>query len=261
MALVETKELRNGTLKIVLNDPDNLNAMSEEMAEEFMELSLKLKSANPKPRALILTGAGRAFSAGGNLAMLEAKTEINPDENRSLMLKFYQSFLGILEVNVPLIAAINGHAVGAGLCLASACDIRICTTKAKLGFTFAKLGLHPGMGATFFLPRILGDSMARELLFTGRVIDAAEALKIGLVSRVVEGDKLEKECEAIVAEILTSGPEAVSALVETMRNFTNDPLMTCLQREATVQGFSYASSEFKEGVRATIEKRKPAFAK
>mgnify|MGYP001197171282 CR=1 FL=1 len=260
MALVEKQQLDNGVIKINLNDPENLNAMSDAMANEFSLLIKNLKDEEASLRMIILSGSGRAFSAGGDLSMLEAKTKINAEENRALMMKFYQSFLGILQIKVPLVAAINGHAIGAGLCLASACDIRICSDKAKLGFTFVKLGLHPGMGATYFLPRILGDAAARELLFSGRIIDAAEALKIGLVSKVVSSEQLDLECANFAKELLTSGPQAVSMLVDSLRNFSAGNLQEALEREASCQAFSYASQEFKEGVRAAIEKRKPIFS-
>lgn len=258
MPLVLYDNLAPGVGRITLNDPDNLNAMGEEMAAEVLGLVQKLKPEAAKLRAIIVTGAGRAFSAGGNLSMLEKKQEISGEENRLLMEKFYHSFLSVLQLNVPLIAAINGHAIGAGLCLASACDIRMANEGAKLGLTFVKLGLHPGMGATYFLPRILGYAKASELLLTGRVVDAAEALRIGLLSKVVKSDVVD-EAKALALEISESGPESVRQLLQTLRAGPTS-LEATLEREALCQSINYKSSEFKEGVRATIEKRKPKFA-
>jgi len=244
--------------KITLHDPDNLNAMGEEMAEEFRGVVANLKSEAGKLRAIILTGAGRAFSAGGNLDMLERKAQLTGEQNRLKMLEFYRSFLCLLDLKVPLIAAINGHAVGAGLCLASACDIRIASNKAKLGFTFTRLGLHPGMGATFFLPRVIGDAAAMELLLTARLIDADAALRIGLVSSVTTPEAIESEAEKTAAEIADCGPEATRQILETMRKGLAD-LDRHLEREALAQSINYVSAEFKEGVRAAIEKRPAKF--
>jgi len=258
MPLILSETNSQGVCTLTLNDPENLNAMSEEMAVEFSAFISSLLQGNKLPKVLILTGAGRAFSAGGNLAMLEDKTKLDPEENRQRMIKFYESFLCILKLPLPIIAAINGHAVGAGLCLASACDIRIAVENAKLGFTFTKLGLHPGMGATYFLSRILGDAMARELLLTGRVIDAHDALNIGLVSKIVPQADLMNQVGNIVGEILQCGPNAVGQLLQTLRESSSN-LEEALKREALNQSYSYADAEFKEGIRAAIEKRKPNF--
>ncbi len=259
MALVLFDEISPRIGKITFNDPDSLNAMGEKMAIEFASVVQSIRPRADQYRALILTGAGRAFSAGGDLEMLEAKTKLSGEENRIRMHAFYDSFLQILDLQIPLIAAINGHAVGAGLCLACACDIRLASEKAKLGFTFTKLGLHPGMGATYFLPRILGSAMASELLLTGRMIDAHEAHRLGLVSRVVGEDKALDEAVSIAHEIGETGKECVRQLVMSLRA---DPksLKDVLSREALCQGINYASAEFKEGVRAIQEKRKPVFS-
>ena len=258
MALVLHEQSAPGVVTITLNDPNNLNAMGEEMAAEFSTLVRTLTPDAGKLRAIILTGAGRAFSAGGNLDMLEKKIKLSADENRQRMINFYNSFLGILQLGVPLIAAINGHAIGAGLCVASACDIRIASDQAKLGFTFAKLGLHPGMGATYFLPRVAGYSAAVELMITGRVVDAAQALALGVVSRVVETAKVVPTALEIAQEICACGPEAVRQLIQSVRSGP-PTLHDALAREAACQAVNYASSEFKEGIRAAIEKRPAKF--
>ena len=257
MALVLFEERTKGVGTITLNDPANLNAMSEAMSREFMTLVVSLK-ARSDLRAIILTGAGRAFSAGGDLQMLEQKSKKGGEENRQLMHLFYDSFLSIRDLGVPLIAAINGHAIGAGLCLASACDMRVAAEGAKLGMTFTRLGLHPGMGATWFLPRILGIAAASELLLSARVIEAADAQRIGLVSKVVAVAEILSCADAIATEVLSCGPESVRQLLASLRNQA-PTLAAALEREALCQSINYASSEFKEGVRATIEKRPAKF--
>lgn len=258
MALVLQTIDSNGIATLTLNDEGNLNAMSDEMAKEFAATIASLKG-NKSLRAIILTGAGKAFSAGGHLSMLEAKRAKTAEENRTGMLAFYYSFLCMRDLNVPLIAAINGAAVGAGLCVACACDFRVAADTTKLGFTFLKLGLHPGMGATYFVPRIVGPSIATELLVTGRVITADEALRIGIVSRVCKATDVLQEANAIASEILTCGPDATSQLLQTMRGDSTE-ITRALAREASCQSINYASAEFAEGVASVKEKRSPNFS-
>lgn len=260
MTLVEIDYLSGGQVaRLTLNDPANLNAMSEDMAAEFAKSVGKIRdSANL--RAVILTGAGKAFSAGGSLSMLEAKTKRTAEENRLAMLKFYDSFLCLRSVAAPFIAAINGSAIGAGLCVACACDIRVASEDAKLGFTFTKLGLHPGMGASFFVPRALGYAAASELLLTARVIGAEEALRYGLVSRTFKKEELLSGAEQIAAEIAACGPEASRQLLETLRSDNCSNLQSALEREALCQSVNYASCEFAEGLKAVQQKRSPKFS-
>ena len=257
MALVTTSIDNLGIATITLNDEVNLNAMSEEMAAEFAATVSALRSSGAA-RVIILAGAGRSFSAGGHLAMLDKKRTLTAEQNRSGMLAFYDSFLSILSLNVPVIAALQGAAVGAGLCLACACDIRIATSDAKLGFTFLKLGLHPGMGGTFLLPRVVGRSVATELLLTGRIISADEALRIGLVSKISPREKLFEDAHAIAHEILSCGPEASAQLLETMRSDLAG-LPAALEREAHCQSTNYGSAEFAEGLASVREKRPAKF--
>lgn len=233
--------------------------MGEEMAKEFMATVQSLQQRIRELRVVILTGSGRAFSAGGNLEMLKAKTKLSPEENRLRMLEFYNSFLTIRDLKVPLIAALNGHAIGAGLCVACACDIRVVSEKAKLGFTFTRLGLHPGMGATYFLPQVIGNSRALELMITGRVIAGEEVLRFGLGSQLVKEEDVLKRAHEIASEILECGPEATRQLLESMR-LAPVSLEQALAREAACQSLNYKSGEFLEGVQATMEKRKPAFS-
>lgn len=259
MATVLFEQLTDSVGKIWLNEPESLNAMSEQMAAEFRRTVEEISKASKPPRVIILSGKGKAFSAGGDLQMLEAKTKLSAEENHRRMIEFYNSFLCIRTLGIPLIAAINGSAIGAGLCVASACDIRICSDSAKLGFTFVKLGLHPGMGGTYFLPQVVGESFARELLLTGRVIDAGEALRIGLVSQVLAPEQLEARALAIAQEICANGSLAVKQLVTSLRG-SDKSLNEALEREAQCQSVNYASDEFREGITAIREKRAPKFS-
>jgi enoyl-CoA hydratase/carnithine racemase len=259
MNFINSSTDESGIVTITLNDEPNLNAMSEEMAGEFKALVESLERSK-SARVIILRGAGRSFSAGGHLAMLDAKRLRSKEENRVGMLQFYDSFLCILRLNVPIIAALHGAAVGAGLCLACAADIRLASDDTKLGFTFLKLGLHPGMGGTFLVPRIVGQSVATELLLTGRIISAHEALRIGLVSRICSGDSLYNEALSVAREILACGPQASSQLLETMRADLAG-LAATLAREAECQSINYAGPEFAEGLASVVAKRPAQFVR
>jgi enoyl-CoA hydratase/carnithine racemase len=246
------------TAIITLDDQAQLNAMSEKMADDFTATVDSIRPKADSLRAIILTGAGKAFSAGGDLQMLLGKTKLSAEENRQRMLKFYNSFLCILELQVPVIAAINGAAIGAGLCVACAADIRIASNNAKFGFTFTKLGLHPGMGATFFVPKVTSPSVASQLLLTGRIIDANEAFRVGLISEVTEPNTLIDSANKIVEELTNTGKESVRQLLLGLRDAPKT-LAEALTRESNNQAINYAGSEFLEGVTATIEKRKAKF--
>ena len=258
MGLVELEFDDQGIGTLSLNDPDRRNAMSLAMAEAFSHAINDVRKHVPA-RALIITGRGKAFAAGGDLQMLKAKAELEPSVNKGRMLDFYRSFLCIQDLAIPTIAAVNGHAIGAGLCLAAAADFRVISSTAKLGFTFTKLALHPGMGATLFLPRLIGFGPTTDLLVTGRIFDAQEAEKLRLTQNVCESDQVVGQSETIAKSILGTGPAAVSDLLSTLRPGSED-LNKALEREAEMQALGYARDEFIEGVTATIEKRSPLFS-
>jgi enoyl-CoA hydratase len=257
-ALVKLTPLQAGIYELLLNDPQSRNAMSERMAAEFYAKISELRD-NRALRVLILTGAGTAFSGGGHLDMLFEKTKLTREKNREMMEQFYRQFLSIRDLDVPVIAQINGHAVGAGLCLAMACDIRIAVKEAKLGLNFVQLGLHPGMGASYFLPRLVGPARAAELLFAGKTINAETAEHIGLVNQAVDAADLSSTVLQLATAIGGAGPEAVRGLKASLRLSEQLPLAECLRREAGCQARNYISAEFLEGITAAKEKRKAKF--
>jgi enoyl-CoA hydratase/carnithine racemase len=236
--------------ELSFNDPQRLNAMGEEMAAAMREHLRKLKAA--PPRVLILRGEGRAFSAGGDLAMLERKRHLGREENRRLMLEFYASFLDLLALEVPLVAALHGHAVGAGMVLACACDLRVADPETRMAFPFARLGLHPGMGATHFLPRLVGAGAASELLLTGTTVGAERALELGLINQI--GSPVLEGARKLAQSLLKGAPLALRDTLLTLRGDRAE-LARALEREALCQAESYARPEFAEGLRAAQEKR------
>ncbi len=177
----------DGVAVLTLDNPDQRNAMSEEMTSSWVAAIDEL-AADRSVRVVVVTGEGSAFCSGGNTAWIASEPDATVDELRERMLPFYRAWLSIRRLEVPTIAAVNGAAIGAGLCLALACDIRYAAAGARLGVPFVQLGMHAGMGGTYLLPEAVGPAHARDLLLTGRIVDAEEALRLGLVSRVIEPD-------------------------------------------------------------------------
>lgn len=241
-----------------LNRPDKLNAMTTELGDAFAATVERLSREEADTLgAVVVTGAGKAFSAGGDLQFLRDRHADTPSRNAPIMRTFYQRFLCVRSLPVPVIAAINGPAIGAGLCFALACDVRIAAPKAKMGLTFTALGLHPGMGATHFLPSIVGPQVASELLLTGKVIDGEEAARVGLVARTSD-DALAAALESASA-MASAGPVAVRTTVRSLRLRQDEGLERALWREADAQAQCYASKDYAEGVEAVAEKRRPNF--
>lgn len=244
--------------ELVLARPERRNAMSAEMGDEIARAVDELNAA-PHLRCVIVRGEGASFSAGGDLGMLEERTRLPGEENRRGMRAFYDRFLAVRRLRVPTVAALHGHAIGAGLCFALACDMRVAAGGTKLGVTFVRVGLHPGMGATYLLPRVVGHAHATELLLTGRVILAEEAARIGLVGSVVPAEQLLGHARTLAEEIAGAAPQAVAQLTATLRDGAPRSLEQSLDREAACQAIDYASGEVAEACAAFAEKRPPAF--
>jgi len=251
-------EMKDRICLFTLNEPDKLNAMSDDMAEEFKERITELKS-DPQPKVLILTGEGRAFSAGGNLKRMLERTACNVTEVRKYIIEFYKSFLSIVDLPIPTIAAINGHAIGAGACLALACDMRLAADNAMMGFTFAKIGLHPGLGAEYFLTRTVGRARTFELLMTGDILTAEEAQRIGLVNHVVPPNQLMDKAMDLAKKIEAMPVFPIRMLKESIDAATRGTLSDTIHRQAAYQAISYLSADTKEGILSMLEKRTTRF--
>lgn len=246
-----------GVALLVLDQPGLRNAMSEEMTSSWVRAVDHL-AGDPSLRAVVVTGEGSAFCSGGNTSWIAGEPDATPDRLRSRMLPFYRAWLSIRRLEVPTIAAVNGAAVGAGLCLALACDIRYAARGARLGVPFVRLGMHPGMAATYLLPEVVGPAHARDLLLTGRLVDADEALGLGLVSRVLEPDQLLAETLRTAADVAATAPVA-SRLTKTALARGHADLEACLAWEALAQPVTLATEDLQEGIRAAQEKRPPVF--
>jgi len=249
-------ELSDGIVRLTINRPDKLNALNATVIAELGDAVTRIET-DAAVRGVILTGSGqKAFVAGADIAELTAQT---PMEGQARAILGQQVFRRLERCGKPVVAAINGFALGGGCELAMACHIRIAAEHAKFGQPEVKLGIGPGYGATARLPRLVGKGRALELLLTGGMIDAAEAYRIGLVNRVVSADKLLAEAEALLRTILENGPLAIRACLEAVDAGLETSLDQALLLEANHFGLLSATEDMREGTKAFLEKRKPLF--
>lgn len=249
---------RDGVAVLVLDNPDQRNAMSDQMTSSWVATIEEL-AADRSVRAVVVTGEGSAFSSGGNTSWIASEPDASVDRLRDRMLPFYRAWLSIRRLEVPTIAALNGPAIGAGLCLALACDIRYAVPGAKLGLPFVKLGMHAGMAGTYLLPNVVGPAAARDLLLTGRIVQGEEALRLGLVSRLIEPEAFQDEVLETAAGIAATAPIASRLTKLALLDGGHADVETCLQWEALAQPVTLATADLQEGIRAAKEKRAPVF--
>jgi len=248
----------DGVALVTLDNPEMRNAMSDEMTASWVEAVADL-AADRSLRAVVVTGEGSAFCSGGNTSWIASEPDATVDQLRSRMLPFYRAWLSIRTLEVPTIAAINGAAIGAGLCLALACDLRYAAAGAKMGVPFVKLGMHAGMGGTHLLPEVVGEAHARDLLLTGRVVDADEALRLGLVSRVLDPTSFHDEVLGIAAGVAATAPIASRLTKLALLDGGHADLEAALQWEAMAQPITLATEDLHEGIRASRAKRAAEF--
>jgi 2-(1,2-epoxy-1,2-dihydrophenyl)acetyl-CoA isomerase len=248
-----------GVTTLTLNRPDRLNALNNELAAALNEALLRT-AKDPSIRAVVLTGSGRAFCAGGDLAHIGKAREAGEAARLEPLLRAgMQMVLTMRTMPQPVIAAVNGAAAGAGMNIALAADIRIAAEEATFGQNFSKVGLFPDYGGTFFLPQLVGPSKAAEMFYTGDMIDASAALRLGIVSSVVPAAKLESEAAALAREIACAPPLAVRAAKQVLFGDDRKALEEALEKEVHYQMQCFRSEDCREGVRAFFEKRKPNF--
>ena len=249
---VEISE-RIGTLTI--NRPDKLNALNRATIDE-LDVAIGALVASAEVGGIIVTGAGRAFVAGADIAELSA---LNPTSMYTLSRRGHEVFGRFEESPKPVIAAVNGFALGGGCELAMACHLRIASDAAKFGQPEVKLGLIPGYGGTLRLPRLVGPGHAAQLLLTGEIIDAQEAARIGLVNRVVPAAELTTVAEAMMKQMLANAPLALSAILDGIRRGADAPPTGLFELAAMNFSGLAATEEMKEGIAAFLEKRAPRF--
>ncbi len=252
-------ERENGIGWVRINRPERLNAFSGTMRED-LEASLADFEEDPSIRCVIITGNGRAFSTGGDITVMSEIIAAEDIERFEHLVRAGAAIVRrINSMSKPVIAAVNGPAAGAGACLALACDVRIATDSAAIGFTFTRVGLHPDWGGSYFLPRIVGDAVALELIYTAGMISAERCERLGLFNRLVPAAELESAARGLAGQI-AAGPHGVIAAARYVtRGRHGDDLEEVLELEVEAQLEAFRSANFREGITAFLEKRTPRF--
>lgn len=248
---------------LTLDAPERRNPISEAPMIEAIVGALARLNADMSVRAAILTGAGSAFSSGGDLKKMAEPGGVSsapPVESRGWYIDGIQRIpLAFQQLEVPIIAAVNGPAIGAGNDLACMCDIRVAARSARFAESFVKIGLIPGDGGAWLLPRIVGESKAREMAFTGDLLDAEQALACGLVSEVVDDAELLPAARRIAERIAANPPHAVRMTKRLMNEAQGQSLATVLQMSAAFQAIAHTTRDHGEAIEAFIAKRPPQF--
>jgi 2-(1,2-epoxy-1,2-dihydrophenyl)acetyl-CoA isomerase len=244
---------------IRMNRPERLNAFIDTMRQDILRALQELE-ADDEIRCIIITGAGRAFSTGGDVAVMSGLLERNDRAQFESLVRIGADVVRQIDgMTKPVIAAVNGAAAGAGACLALACDLRIASESASIGFAFLRIGLHPDWGGSFFLPRLVGPGAAMELILTGGMVSAERAERLGLFNRVVPGTQLESAARGFAGEIAAAPAGVVAAAKRTVRRSLSATLPEVLQMEVDAQLDAFGTPDSVEGITAFLSKRAPRF--
>jgi enoyl-CoA hydratase/carnithine racemase len=242
---------------ITLNRPDNRNSMTPELLDAFAAATAEARAAAAL-RCLVVTGTGSCFSAGADFkSRVQREGDHRAPHERSYAM--YEPFLSLLDIAVPVIGALNGHTVGGGFGLAMVCDIRIGARDAKYGANFVKLGLAPGMAISYLLPRLVGLARANEMLFTGRLVDGAEAERIGLLINAVDAGDVLDEAIGLARTIAENAPVAIRATKRAIQRGLELHIREAAHLEAFAQAESLTTDDSREGIAALLAKRPPRF--
>ncbi len=247
---------KDGIKTIIINRETRMNAVTPETVKMLQAIADETKQENDV-RVVVITGAGKAFSTGADLKWTPEADELQHMENRVWL--FEHAIQAIYTLPVPTIAAVHGHAVGYGLSIALACDLRIASDDAKMGMLFTKIGLMPDGGASYFLPKIVGMSKALELTYTADLVDAPEALRIGLVNRVVPAGSLEHEVELLAKKLAQGPPVAYRFAKQALLGAHELDLGQIFEKEVLGQTRCLMTADFMEGVSAFLQKRTPEY--
>lgn len=248
----------DGVVTVSLSNPERRNAMSAQMTQAWGRLMCAL-AGSTAVRCVVVTGEGSAFCSGGDTGWIGSEPGASVDALRRRMIPFYRTWLSVRDLPVPVIAGINGPAVGAGACLALAADVRIAAPEARFSVPFLRLGMHAGMATTYLLPEIVGVAAARDLLFTGRSVDADGMQRLGLVSEVVPTDQFSSALNDMAAAVAGNAPIATRLTKEILRGRGPQSLEESIQWESLAQPITLATEDLQEGLAAARERRAPQF--
>jgi enoyl-CoA hydratase/carnithine racemase len=244
--------------RITLNRAHQANALDWQMGVELQAAVARIQSS-AEVRAVLVAGAGKHFCGGGDFSFIEENTRLPREQVEARMSAFYRMFLSLLELPVATCAVMRGSAIGAGLCLALACDLRLAAASARVGTNFIHIGLHPGMGATALLPHVAGPSVAAELLLTGAVLDAETACAAGILTRVAPDAELDAEADRVAESLARAAPIAARQTVETLRAPLRQRLDAQLAREAACQAIDFGTEDVRSAILAFQRRERPDF--
>jgi 2-(1,2-epoxy-1,2-dihydrophenyl)acetyl-CoA isomerase len=254
-------ETKDHVATLTLNRPDRLNALGGTLREDLTG-GLTRAIDDPEVRAIVITGAGKGFCAGGDVKAMQDANQagrarplgerVAPSRDRTVLL--------MRESPKPILAAVNGAAAGAGMNLALACDIRLAASTARFSQAFVRRGLHPDWGGTYFLPRVVGMAKAAEMIFTGEIIDAAEALRLGIVSAVHPPERLLPATYELARKIAQGPPIAIRLARRALYRNAESDLKSSLEFETFAQNICSETEDAREGIRAFVEKREASFS-
>ena len=251
-------EIRDGIATITLNRPERLNAFNREMIDLWLA-ALQDAQVNDDVQVVVVTGAGRAFCSGGDVGAMAERDQVRGLDHKRWLEVIHRIPLELERIDKPVIAALNGAAVGAGLDMALMCDLRFAAEGARFSEGYVKVGLIPGDGGTYFLPRLVGAAKALELFWTGDFVDAQEALRIGLVNRVVPPDQLMPTVYEFAGRIAKGPSAAIRATKRAVYQGMRMDLRTHLDMISSHMAFIRQTEDHKEGVQAFADKRPPEF--
>ena len=253
-------EVKDRIATLTLNRPERLNALSDTLRDDLYDAVTK-SASDPNVGVLVITGAGRGFCSGGDVKSMSERDQTGQtaSSGERLAPKRDRIILAMRDCPKPVIAAVNGAAAGAGMNVALACDMRIASSAAKFSQAFVKRGLAPDWGGSYFLPRVVGTAKACELIFTGDSIDAAEALRLGIVNAVVAPEELMAETYKLARKIAAGPPVAIHISKRAIYHNQDVDLRAALEFETFAQGICRDTEDAKEGVKAFVEKRAPVF--
>ena len=253
-------EVKDGVATLTLNRPERLNALGDTLRDDLQD-AVTRASEDPEVRVMIVTGAGKGFCSGGDVKAMAERKESG--SGRPIMEKVApgrdRTVQALRDSPKPVIAAVNGAAAGAGMNLALCCDMRLASTAAKFSQAFVRRGLPPDWGGTYFLPRIVGAAKACELIFTGEIIDAPEALRLGIVSAVHAPEELLPAAHALARRIADGPPIAIRLAKRAIYHNLDTDLRQALEFETFAQNICFDTEDAAEGIRAFVEKRPPSF--
>jgi 2-(1,2-epoxy-1,2-dihydrophenyl)acetyl-CoA isomerase len=251
-----TTEEKENIAYIILNRPDRLNSFDMKLGEELYEVLHKI-SDNKEIRAIVLKGTGKGFCGGGDVKEMYASDD-KSKFLRDLTKGIHKCVIEMRTMEKPVIAAVNGHAFGAGLSLAIACDIIIAVKEAKFGTAFIGIGLAPGCGTQFFT-KLVGYQKACEYILTSKTFTAEKALELGIINKLVDSDDLDDEVQKMVSKFQKLAPIAVGKAKMLINKSLENDMISHLDLESKTASFAAGTEDFKEGVTAFVEKRKPIF--